>query len=172
MLRGKPEINTINRGQLPADRCPPSPGDRLERLSGRTITCRNTRSHIMSPPRSQPGSSTEVSLGGRGHAPTPQRAHPPPIPTGFHGIHAGGRHPRARNPIPQKPPHDTKPLDIPPAGQVSGQSRIGLALAVSTRTGANGAERAQKVRMSSVWRNEFLSLRARSPLRGSVLRKN
>jgi hypothetical protein len=56
----------MNRGQLPADCCRPT-GDRLERLSGRTTICRNTPSHIMSPPGTNPGPRTEVSLGVRGH---------------------------------------------------------------------------------------------------------
>jgi hypothetical protein len=48
-------------------------------MSGRNTICRNTPSHIMSPTTgSQPGSSTEVSLGVRGHTPTLQRAHAPP----------------------------------------------------------------------------------------------
>jgi hypothetical protein len=67
----------MNRGRLPTDRCRPLTGNRLERMSGRTI-CRNTPSHIMSPTRDQPESSTEVSLGVRGHTPTLQRAHAPP----------------------------------------------------------------------------------------------
>ena len=50
----------------------------------------------MSPTRSQPGPSTEVSLGVRGHT-TPQRAHSPPHPKthGCTGIHGGGRPPLA-----------------------------------------------------------------------------
>ncbi len=70
----------MNRGQLPADCCRPIPGDGLERMSGRNTICPNTPSHIMSPTTgSQPGSSTEVSLGARGHTITSlQRAHAPP----------------------------------------------------------------------------------------------
>jgi hypothetical protein len=70
----------MNRGQLPADCCRPIPGDGLERISGRNTICPNTPSHIMSPTTgSQPGSSTEVSLGARGHTITSlQRAHAPP----------------------------------------------------------------------------------------------
>ena len=69
----------MNRGQLPARLLPTHPrGDGPERLSGRITICRNTPSHIMSPTRSKPGSSAEVSLGVRGHTPAPQRAHAPP----------------------------------------------------------------------------------------------
>ena len=69
----------MNRGQLPARLLPTHPrGDGPERMSGRITICRNTPSHIMSPTRSQPGSSAEVSLGVRGHTPAPQRAHAPP----------------------------------------------------------------------------------------------
>ena len=70
----------MNRGQLPARLLPThlTRGDGPERLSGRNTICRNTPSHIMSPTRSQPGSSAEVSLGVRGHTPAPQRAHAPP----------------------------------------------------------------------------------------------
>jgi hypothetical protein len=70
----------MNRGQLPPLRCRPFPGDRPERLSGRTTICRNPPSNIMSPTRSQPEPSAEVSLGVRGHT-TPQRANAPPNPS-------------------------------------------------------------------------------------------
>ena len=69
----------MNRGQLPARLLPTRPGgDGPERMSGRTTICRNTPSHIMSPTRSQPGTSAEVSQGVRGHTP-PINAptHPP-----------------------------------------------------------------------------------------------
>jgi hypothetical protein len=77
-------------------------GNGLERLSGRTTICRNAPSHIMSPTTgSQPGSSTEVSLGVRGHTPSLQRAHAPP-------------------PGHQAPTQLTNfTLDNPPPGQVS-----------------------------------------------------
>jgi hypothetical protein len=69
----------MNRGQLPARLLQTRPGgDCPERLSGRNTICRNTPSNIMSPTRSQPGPSTEVSLGVRGQTPAPQRAHAPP----------------------------------------------------------------------------------------------
>jgi hypothetical protein len=69
----------MNRGQLPATRCQPPTGNGPERMSGRNTICRNTPSHIMSPTTgSQPESSTEVSLGVRGHTPPLQRAHAPP----------------------------------------------------------------------------------------------
>jgi transposase len=68
----------MNRGQLPTDRCRPCNRDRPERLSGRTTICRNTPSHIMSPTRHHPRPRAEVSLGVRGHIPSPQRAHAPP----------------------------------------------------------------------------------------------
>ena len=57
----------MNRGQLPARLLPTrlTRGDGPERLSGRITICRNTPSHIMSPTRSQTGSSAEVSLGVR-----------------------------------------------------------------------------------------------------------
>ena len=68
----------MNRGRRPTDCCRPLTGNRLERLRGRTAICWNTPSHIMSPARSQPEPSTEVSLGVRGHTPFLQRAHGPP----------------------------------------------------------------------------------------------
>jgi hypothetical protein len=68
----------MTRGRLPTDSCRPLTGNRLERMSGRTTICRNTPSHIMSPTRSQPESSTEVRLGVRGHTPPLERAHAPP----------------------------------------------------------------------------------------------
>ena len=72
----------MNRGQLPARLLPTRPGgDGPERMSGRNTICRNTPSHIMSPTRSQPESSTEVSLGARGHTTTPKRAHAAPDTT-------------------------------------------------------------------------------------------
>jgi hypothetical protein len=71
----------MNRGQLPARLLPTRPGgDGPERMSGRTTIRPNTPSHIMSPTRSQPGTSAEVSQGVRGHTPIPQRAHAPPAP--------------------------------------------------------------------------------------------
>jgi hypothetical protein len=70
----------MNRGQLPATRCRPLTGNGQERLSGRNLICRNPQSHIMSPPRSQPGTSTKVSLGVRGHI-SPHHAHGPPTQT-------------------------------------------------------------------------------------------
>jgi hypothetical protein len=69
----------MNRGQLPPPSCRPLPGNSPERLSGRTLICRNT-DHIMYPTGSHPASRTEVRLGVRGHAPIPQRAHAPPTP--------------------------------------------------------------------------------------------
>ena len=76
--RAKPHVTPMHRGQLPASSLPPLRVDGPERLSGRTASpSGNTPSHIMSPTRSQPGSRTEVSLGARGHTPTPQRAHAP-----------------------------------------------------------------------------------------------
>jgi hypothetical protein len=70
----------MNRGQLPARLLPtrPTGGDCPERTSGRTTICRNTPSNIMPPARNHPGPRAEVSLGVRGHTPTPQRAHAPP----------------------------------------------------------------------------------------------
>ena len=69
----------MNRGQFPARLLPTRPGgDGPERMSGRNTICRNTPSHIMSPTRSQPGPSAEVSLGVRGHTPSLKRAHAPP----------------------------------------------------------------------------------------------
>jgi hypothetical protein len=95
----------MNRGQLPAMLLPTRPrGDGPERLSGRNTICRNTPTNIMSPTRSQPGPSAEVSLGVRGHT-TPQHAHSPPHPDpGSTGIHAGGRHPHAHNLHPAEAP--------------------------------------------------------------------
>jgi hypothetical protein len=70
----------MNRGQLPARLLPTRPsGDGPERMSGRNTICRNTPSNIMSPTRSQPGPSAEVSLGVRGHTTrSHHHAHAPP----------------------------------------------------------------------------------------------
>jgi len=61
----------MNRGRLPARLLPThlTRGDGPERLSGRITICRNAPSNIMSPTRSQPGPSAEVSLSVRGHEP-------------------------------------------------------------------------------------------------------
>ena len=105
----------MNRGQLPARLLPthPTRGDGPERLSGRITICRNTPSHIMSPTRSQPGPSAEVSLGVRGHTPAPQRAHAPPSRRRSTGIHAGGR------PLTHTNHHPAEALDNQTTGQVS-----------------------------------------------------
>jgi len=80
----------MNRGQFLARSLPTRPGGNgPERMSGRTIICRNTPSNIMSPTRSQPGPSAEVSQGVRGHTPRPhQHAHAPP-----NNRLTGGKHP-------------------------------------------------------------------------------
>ena len=77
-------------------------------MSGRTTICRNTPSHIMSPTRSQPGSSAEVSLGVRGHTSIPQRAHAPPDATS---------------------PHPPPPPLTPTPGQVSSSAASDVSLA-------------------------------------------
>ena len=70
--------HTMNRGQLPARLLPTLTRGRPRKNERPHTICRNTPSHIMSPTRSQPGPSAEVSPGVRGHTPTPQRAHGPP----------------------------------------------------------------------------------------------
>ena len=105
----------MNRGQLPARLLPthPTRGDGPERLSGRITICRNTPSHIMSPTRSQPGPSAEVSLGVRGHTPAPQRAHAPP-PAGVPPASMPAGDPsRTQTTIPQKRQHHPRLTDTP-----------------------------------------------------------
>jgi hypothetical protein len=68
----------MNRGRLPTDRCRPLTGNRLERMSGRTPSAGTPHHTSCRRPGSQPESSTEVSLGVRGHTPSLQRAHAPP----------------------------------------------------------------------------------------------
>ena len=68
----------MNRGQFPKPCCRPRlAGNGLERPSGRNPSA-GTSHHIMSPTRSHPESSAEVSMGVRGHTTAPQRAHAPP----------------------------------------------------------------------------------------------
>ena len=59
----------MSRGQLPARLLPThlTREDGPERLSGRNTIRRNAPPNIMSPTRSQPGPSAEVSLSVRGH---------------------------------------------------------------------------------------------------------
>src|SRR5437763_11126847 len=60
----------MNRGQLPARLLPTLRRGRPTKTERPHPICRNTPSHIMSPTRSQPGPSAEVSLGVRGHTST------------------------------------------------------------------------------------------------------
>jgi hypothetical protein len=67
-VRAEPLVIPMRRGRLPASSCRHAHVDGLERLSGRNASPSGiTRSHIMSPARSQPGSWTEVRLGARAH---------------------------------------------------------------------------------------------------------
>jgi hypothetical protein len=81
-VRAKPLVNQMRRGRLPACRCRHPTVDGLQRPSGRNdYPSGVTRSNIMSPARSQPGSWTKVRLGARAHNPrTINRAHAPPHP--------------------------------------------------------------------------------------------
>jgi hypothetical protein len=94
----------MNRGQLPARSLPTLPRGRPRKNQRPHPICRNTPSHIMSPARSQPESSAEVSLGVRGHAPPLKRAHAPP---------------RRAAPTPEHQPR----LDTRPTRQVSDRAR-------------------------------------------------
>jgi hypothetical protein len=80
-LRAQPSLTPMHRGRLPACSCRHHPVDGLHRQSGRTASPdRNTRSTIMSPIRTHPGSRTEIRLGVRAH-PTrtaSNHAHAPP----------------------------------------------------------------------------------------------
>ena len=79
-LRALPSLTPMHRGRLPARSCRHARVDGLHRPSGRTASPSGiTPSTIMSPPRSQPGSWTEIRLGARAHATDPiDRAHAPP----------------------------------------------------------------------------------------------
>jgi len=59
----------MNPRPAPGETAADPTGDGPKRLSGRITICRNTPSNIMSPTRSQPGPSAEVSLGVRAHDP-------------------------------------------------------------------------------------------------------
>jgi hypothetical protein len=79
-VRAQPFVTPMRRGRLPACSCRHHPVDGPERPSGRNASPSGiTRSNIMSPARSHPGSWTEVRLGARAHTTrTTYRAHAPP----------------------------------------------------------------------------------------------
>ena len=82
-VRAKPLVTQMRRGRLPACSCRHARVDGLQRPSGRNAYPSGiTRSNIMSPARSQPGSWTEVRLGARAHTTrTTNQAHAPPKPS-------------------------------------------------------------------------------------------
>ena len=79
-VRAKPLVSQMRRGRLPACSCHHARVDGLQRQSGRNAFPSGiTRSNIMSPAQSQPGSWTEVRLGTRAHQTRlDDRAHAPP----------------------------------------------------------------------------------------------
>jgi hypothetical protein len=67
-VRDEPFVTQMRRGRLPAGSCRHHPMDGPERPSGRNASPGGiTPSNIMSPPRNQPGSWSEVRLGARAH---------------------------------------------------------------------------------------------------------
>jgi len=84
-VRAKPLVTQMRRGRLPACSRRHARVDGLQRPSGRNAYPSGiTRSNIMSPARSQPGSWTEVRLGARAHTTgTLERAHAPPTQPQF-----------------------------------------------------------------------------------------
>jgi hypothetical protein len=84
-VRAKPLVTQMRRGRLPACSRRHARVDGLQRPSGRNAYPSGiTRSNIMSPARSQPGSWTEVRLGARAHMTgTLDRARSPPTQPQF-----------------------------------------------------------------------------------------